>query len=93
MLDDLVRKHIEYTGSLNLQTKAEVHIEMAGLRNAIRQAEELISRCEQILIIAEVKQEEADARKETKQEEAGRESDQASSEEAPQPPDSPPLVR
>jgi len=93
MLDDLVRKNIEYTGSLNLRTKAEIHIEMAGLRNAIKQAEELLSRCEQILIIAEVKQEEADAKDNAEQERVGEEGDRSSSEETPQTSDCPPLVR
>jgi len=90
MLEDLTRKHIEYTGSLNLRTRAEILIEMAGLRNAIKQAEELLSRCEQILIIAKVKQEESDGQG---QEETGREGDQPSPEEASQPSDSLPLVR
>ena len=48
----LVKKHIEYAGISNPSTPDELRIEILGLRNAARQADELISRCEQALEIA-----------------------------------------
>lgn len=46
------RRTIEYAGVANPITPAEMRIEILGLRNAIRQAEELISRYEQAAEIA-----------------------------------------
>ena len=48
----LCKKHIEYAGITEPSTPAEIRIEIFGLRNAIKQAEELISRHEQALEIA-----------------------------------------
>jgi hypothetical protein len=46
------RKTIEYAGLADPSTPAEMRIEILGLRNAIRQAKELISRYEQAMEIA-----------------------------------------
>jgi len=48
----LSRKTIEYAGIVDPSNPFEIKIEILGLRNAIRQAEELISRHEQALEIA-----------------------------------------
>ncbi len=48
----ICRKAIEYAGADNPATPEEIRIEILGLRNAIRQAEELISRHEQAMEIA-----------------------------------------
>ncbi len=48
----LVRKRIEYAGIEHPSTPEELLVEILGLRNAAKQAEELISRFEQALEIA-----------------------------------------
>ena len=59
----LIKKQIEYLGIESPSTPGQVRVEMAGLRQAIKVAEELVCRLEQALAIAELKQEEyADAK-------------------------------
>ncbi len=48
----LVRRTIEYAGISDPSSPSEIRVEILGLRNAIKQAEELISRHEQALEIA-----------------------------------------
>jgi FlaA1/EpsC-like NDP-sugar epimerase len=48
----LCKRNIEYAGVADPSTPAEIRVEILGLRNAIKQAEELISRHEQALEIA-----------------------------------------
>jgi len=48
----ICKRAIEYAGVANPTTPDEMRIEILGLRNAIRQAEELISRHEQAMEIA-----------------------------------------
>lgn len=48
----LCKRNIEYAGVAELLTTADIRVEILGLRNAIKQAEELISRHEQALEIA-----------------------------------------
>jgi hypothetical protein len=48
----LVPKHIEYAGVMDPGSPEELEIEIYGLRNAIRQAEELMSRHEQAIALA-----------------------------------------
>lgn len=54
----LTAKTIEYTGAKKMEMPADARLEIAGLRNAIKQAEEMISRWEQVLLIAEIGKEE-----------------------------------
>ena len=54
----IVKKHITYPGIEKLETITELKVEICGLKNAIKIAEELISRYEQVLAIMELKQEE-----------------------------------
>jgi hypothetical protein len=48
------RRTLEYVGVADPATPEEIRIEILGLRNAIRQAEELISRHEQAMEIAAI---------------------------------------
>lgn len=48
----LCKRVIEYAGISDPSSSMEIRIEILGLRNAIKQAEELISRHEQALEIA-----------------------------------------
>jgi len=78
----IVRKHIVYPGIAEPKTLAELKVEMFGLKNAIKIAEELISRYEQVLAIMELKQEEMCNASQTQnfaetQESEGRESQEA----------------
>jgi FlaA1/EpsC-like NDP-sugar epimerase len=50
----LSTRTVEYAGIVDPSTPAEIRIEILGLRNAIRQAEELISRHEQALELAQI---------------------------------------
>lgn len=54
----LVKKNIEYLGVKEPNTYKQVKVEIAGLKHAIKIAEELIYRLEQALTIVELKQEE-----------------------------------
>jgi len=54
----IVKKHIAYAGIEKPQTVAELKVELLGLKNVIKIAEELISRYEQVFAIMELKQEE-----------------------------------
>jgi len=54
----LVKKKIEYLGIEGPDTPAQVRVEIAGLKQAIKVAEEVICRFEQALAIAELKREE-----------------------------------
>lgn len=54
----LVKKNIEYLGIKEPNTYKQVKVEIAGLKHAIKIAEELIYRLEQALTIVELKQEE-----------------------------------
>ena len=49
---NIVRKTIEYAGLGDPSTPEEIGFEILGLRNAVRQAEELISRLEQAMALA-----------------------------------------
>ena len=51
----MVKKYIAYLGIENPATMAEVRVEICGLRNAVKMAEELASRLEQSLAIADMK--------------------------------------
>jgi len=57
-MTEIVKKHIVYPGIENPVTPAQVKVEICGLRNAIKIAEELVSRLEQVLTIVELKREE-----------------------------------
>ena len=48
----LVPRHIEYAGVLDPRTPDDMEIEIYGLRNAINQAQELISRYDQAIAMA-----------------------------------------
>ena len=54
----IVKKSIVYAGIEKPQTAAELKVELLGLRNSIKIAEELISRYEQVFAIMELKQDE-----------------------------------
>jgi hypothetical protein len=47
-------KHIEYLGIETPETEIEIQVEITGLKHAISQAEELICRLEQALMIAKL---------------------------------------
>jgi hypothetical protein len=51
MNNKLVKKTIEYLGLTQPSTRNELNVEIAGLLNVIKQAEELISRHKQSLAI------------------------------------------
>jgi len=53
---EIVKKYIVYPGIENPVTPAQVRVEICGLRNAIKIAEELTSRLEQVLAIVDMKQ-------------------------------------
>ena len=54
----VIQKYIEYPGIDGSPTTiAQLKVEMCGLKNAIKIAEELISRYEQVLAIMELKKE------------------------------------
>lgn len=48
----LSTRTVEYAGIVDPSTPAEIRIEILGLRNAVKQAEERISRYEQALEVA-----------------------------------------
>jgi hypothetical protein len=78
----IVRKHIVYPGIEKPGTLTELKVEMFGLKNAIKIAEELISRYEQVVAIMELKQEEMSNASQAKstvetQESEGAEGDEA----------------
>jgi len=52
----IVAKTIEYAGIVEPRSPGELEIEIYGLKNAIRQAEELISRHEQAIALARLMQ-------------------------------------
>jgi len=54
----LVKKKIEYLGINSPNTPAQVRVEVAGLKQAIKVAEELICRLEQAVAIAALNNEE-----------------------------------
>ena len=61
-MTDIVKKQITYVGIDQPSTLTEISVEICGLKNAIKQAEELISRLELAQTIALMKQKEiADA--------------------------------
>jgi hypothetical protein len=60
----IVNKYISYPGIENPNTPSQVKVEIYGLKNVIKIAEELISRLEQVLAIVELKKEEAVKEKE-----------------------------
>jgi hypothetical protein len=58
-MTDIVKKYIVYPGIENPVTPAQVKVEICGLKNAIKIAEELVSRLEQVLTIVDMKKVEA----------------------------------
>jgi hypothetical protein len=55
-MTDIVKKYIVYPGIEEPITPAQVKVEICGLKNAIKIAEELVSRLEQVLTIVDMKQ-------------------------------------
>lgn len=53
----VIKKHIVYPGVEKPSTLAEIKVEICGLTNAIKIAEELISRYKQVLAIMNMRQE------------------------------------
>jgi len=58
-MTDIVKKYIVYPGIENPVTPAQVKVEVCGLKNAIKIAEELVSRLEQVLTIVDMRKAEA----------------------------------
>jgi hypothetical protein len=56
-MSGVIKKHIIYPGVETPATIAEIKVEVCGLNNAIKIAEELISRYEQVLSIMAMRQE------------------------------------
>jgi hypothetical protein len=54
----LVKKTISYLGVDNPNTSKQIQVEICGLKQAVKTAEELISRLDQALAIAELQEEE-----------------------------------
>lgn len=54
----LVKKTISYLGINNPNTSKQIQVEICGLKQIIKTSEELISRLEQALAIAELQKEE-----------------------------------
>ncbi len=86
----LCKRNIEYAGVANPSTPAEIRVEILGLRNAVKQAEELISRHEQALEIALLVDR---FPMEAQQHGVAGEADSGTPEEAQEEPGCPPLVR
>ena len=57
----LIRKKIEYLGIESPDTKAQIDVEIFGLKHAIKIAEEMISRLEQVMAIVELQKESVNA--------------------------------
>lgn len=77
VVERIVKKHIIYAGISDPKNSDELRVEILGLRNAIKQAEELISRYEQVFAVSELKNKEMQNAPQTKsntetQEGAGR---------------------
>lgn len=58
----IIKKQIVYAGIDGPKTEKELRVEILGLKNAIRQSEELISRYEQVLAIKDLSEEIFNAR-------------------------------
>lgn len=59
----IIKKAISYAGIDTPKTVEEIKVEMLGLKNAIKIAEELISRYEQVFAIMEMTQKQMDGYK------------------------------
>lgn len=57
MKNKIIKKYITYAGIENPETIAELKVELLGLKNSIKIAEELISRYEQVFAIMEMTKE------------------------------------
>jgi hypothetical protein len=53
----MIKKYITYTGIENPSIPSEVKVEIYGLKNVIKIAEQLISELEQVLVIVELEKE------------------------------------
>lgn len=53
----IIKKYVTYAGIEKPETVAELEVEILGLRNVIKIAEELISRYEQVFAIMELTRE------------------------------------
>lgn len=58
VVERLAKKHIIYAGVENPISASEIKVEILGLKNAVKQAEEMISRYEQVFAISMLKNEE-----------------------------------
>lgn len=59
----ITEKYIKYAGIESLKTVPEIKFEICGLKNAIKQAEELILRYEQSIMIVEMENAHASEKK------------------------------
>ena len=57
-MSKIVKKHIIYAGIETPKTLQEIKVEILGLKNAIKIAEEQLSRYEQVFAIIELEKEE-----------------------------------
>jgi hypothetical protein len=67
----LIKKTISYLGIDSPNTSKQIRVEICGLKQAVKTAEELISRLDQALAIAELQEEEisnAELQKDSKRE-------------------------
>ncbi len=80
----MVTKYIAYLGIENPVTVAEVKVEICGLRNAVKMAEELASRLEQSLAIADMKRTEMIHEQQQRQQEGKTEENPAEGEKTDQ---------
>lgn len=62
--DKIINKGISYPGIKDPRTIQEIKVEIYGLKNAIKIAEELISRYEQVLVMIDLEREASHASQE-----------------------------
>jgi Ran GTPase-activating protein (RanGAP) involved in mRNA processing and transport len=66
VIERISKKSIVYAGIEEPTTSAEIKVEILGLQNAIKQAEEMISRYQQVFAVRELQNEERQHASQTK---------------------------
>jgi hypothetical protein len=66
IIERLSKKNIIYAGIEEPRTPSELRVEILGLQNAIKQAEEMISRYQQVFAVQELQNEERQHASQTK---------------------------
>lgn len=74
MIEKIIKKNLIYAGIEKPATATEIQVEILGLKNAIKQAEEMISRYEQVFAIQMLQNEENQNASQTKSDSKAQES-------------------